>query len=286
MMKKRLSILPVLLVLFLLFCGFDSAGQKVYDEADLLHPQEEAYLESLCVQMAQKLELDIVLVTTDDARGKSSRDYADDFYDDGEFGYEGPYGSGVLLLIDMDNRELYLSTAGDAIWKITDSEVERILDAVYGYVSDGDYYNTFAEFLPALQKFTENSSIADNVTGEYDPEDDEYDLIEKEEEPKSFLEKALDPAMSFVRAIISAVAGGVTTLICAFKRKPKVTVSSRNYQSGPVRRNHYTDQFLHTTVTQRRIQSESRSSGGGGGGHSSSHRSSGGHSHGGGGRRF
>ena len=58
--------------------------------------------------------MDVVIVTTYNTRSKSSQVYADDFYEENNIGRNNS-GDGILLLIDLDNREVYISTSGAAI---------------------------------------------------------------------------------------------------------------------------------------------------------------------------
>ena len=287
-MKKKWLIIPVLVLTFLLLCGFDDGQQKVYDGAGLFTQEEITKLEQSCLEAAKELKLDVIVVTTADAEGKSAQAYANDFYDNGSFGWEGNHGSGALFLIDMDNRRIELDTAGDAIIRITDEEVEKILDAVYNDVVDGEYFDAGRHFIQSLKKYASNGEVADNKEGSYNPDTEHYDLVEVVPKKPGFWEKAFAPEALVMHFIIAVVAGGVITLICMFRAKPKVTVSARDYQNGSIHMNERTDRFLHTTVIKHRIQKNTGSSGGGGGGggHSSSHTSSGGHSHGGGGRSF
>jgi predicted kinase len=66
------------------------------------------------------------------------RDYADDFYDNGGYGM-GPDYSGMLILLDMNNRAIWLSTGGVMIEYINDMREEAILDRAYDHLSYGGY---------------------------------------------------------------------------------------------------------------------------------------------------
>ena len=156
-MKKKWLVLPVLLLLFLTLCAFDESKQRIDDDAAALTEEEEEELEASFLEMSQTLKLDLVMVTINDAGGKTSQEYADDFYDEGEFGYEGAHGSGALFLIDLDNRRIWLSTAGEAIMQVTDEEVELVLDNVYNDVVDGYYYDAGRHFLSAMEKYASNN---------------------------------------------------------------------------------------------------------------------------------
>lgn len=47
----------------------------------------------------------MLMLTTDDTNGKTTQEYADDFFD-----AIAENGDGVALLIDMQNREICIST--------------------------------------------------------------------------------------------------------------------------------------------------------------------------------
>lgn len=286
---RRLAAAAAILVLVMGLCAFDGMGQKVYDQAGLLTSSEQEQLQQAAVSAAYETSLDLIFVTTADAGGKSAMDYADDFYDDGDFGFEGDNGSGVLFLIDMDNREIYLSTAGNAIVEIDDDEVNAILDAAYDRIIEGDYYGTFTAALDGIRYYSTNAEHGENVTGEYDPEAEDYTIIDIEPEPArepSFWEKIINPVGAGIRAIGAAIASFFATTIMKRRAKTRSTINYKTYQHGSVHMRVQQDILTHTTQVTRHIQRAS-SSGGGGGGHVSSHHmSSGGHSHGGGGRHF
>ncbi len=291
---KKLRKISMLLLLLLtagtLLCGFDSEEQKVYDDADLLTEEEEAELQDLLVETAQRIEQDLIIVTTDDAEGKSSMEYADDFFDEHGFGYEKSNGSGVLYLIDMDNRQIYISTAGTGIEQYTDNEIESTLDVLYEHVSNQDYYGSCTAFVKEAEKCLTGGESADN--GYYDSEREsfvDYDSSDyKKIRWQDSLAEAFRPGTLFMNLGIAAVIAGIITLIISHNRKTQTTVSSRTYlKQGSLHQNEHTDFFTHTTVVTRKIEHDNNnSSGGGGGGHSSSHSSSSGASHGGGGRSF
>ena len=53
-------------------------------------------LEEEANNLSSEYNMDIVIVTTNDAAGKTSREYADDFFDYGGFGV-GPDYDGILF---------------------------------------------------------------------------------------------------------------------------------------------------------------------------------------------
>ena len=130
-----------------LACGFDRQEKKVYDDGELLTEDEEAGLQELLVETADRTEQDLIIVTIRDNGGKESGDFADDFYDRHGFGYEKKNGSGVLFLIDMDARTFYIRTAGTAIERYTDAEISDTLDALMPDMRAGDYAGACANYL-------------------------------------------------------------------------------------------------------------------------------------------
>ena len=101
--NNRLLIILAILSLIFAFPS-PSFGEKilVFDEANLLLEDEEESLNLKANNLSDKYNMDIVIVTTNDTMGKSSRDFADDYFDYGGFGVGEDY-SGILFLIDMDN---------------------------------------------------------------------------------------------------------------------------------------------------------------------------------------
>ena len=113
-MRKFKSFIFIGAAVFFL-CGMTSLAEEkcVFDQADLLNDQEEEALEKLAKEYSEEWDMNFLAVTTEDAEGKSSREYADDFYD--TCFPDASEEDGVLYLIDMENREIYLSASGEAI---------------------------------------------------------------------------------------------------------------------------------------------------------------------------
>ena len=141
MMRKRIALWLVLLIVPLFFAmelsvkASEYNKESVFDDADLLTESEEEHLREHAARF-ERYDLSVVYVTTNDTQYKSSMVYADEFYDDNHFRTDG-----VLFLLDMDNREIYISTAGRCIDWLSDEALDEILDSNYHYASEGDYYS-------------------------------------------------------------------------------------------------------------------------------------------------
>lgn len=93
-------------------------GTRVFDEAGLFSAEEVQELETRIDEVRDSQDADLAVLTVEDAQGESAESYADDFYDSHGLGV-GDDASGILLSIDMDNREIYVSTTGYAMKVLT-----------------------------------------------------------------------------------------------------------------------------------------------------------------------
>ncbi len=220
-------------------------------------------------------DLDVVIVATDDVGGKTSRDFADDYYDYNDYGV-GDDKSGLLLLIDLDNRNLWISTTGDAIDIFTDARIDSMLDDIVPYAGDGNYYGACESFIDNVNQYAK-LGVPD---GQY--RQDEYGNITYYK--PTYLQRLKAQSTNPITYILPVVIGLIAVMIASFNQKGKVTVTGTTYEgknSFKLRRQH--DIFMRKAVTTARRPKPSSSSSGGG---SSTHTSSSGTSHGGGGRSF
>ena len=125
--------------------------QKVYDYADLLTDTEESNVFQKIAQYIDNHNMDMGVVTINQNPKKSAMVYADDFYDYNHFGTDD-MGSGLLLLIDMDTREIWISTKGNAILVYDDERLDKMLDAVYEHITVDDYKAVMA-FIDLANKY-------------------------------------------------------------------------------------------------------------------------------------
>ncbi len=214
---------------------------------------------------------DLMFVTTDDTDGREAREYAEDYFMD-----HYAQDDGIVYLIDMDNREIYVATSGDAIHFLTDSRIDDMLDAAYEKVSDGKYQETFAVMLRESVKdfqrgIPDNHYIYDEDTGK----------VVYYEKPKS-----VTGAEAAFSVVIGLIAGGLVFITVAATYRMKIGRYHYRWQeNSKLSLRKKDDHFVRRFVTTRKIKHDPPSGGGGGGG-SSVHTGSGGHSFGGGGRSF
>lgn len=253
---KRYLIILLSAFCFIICCGFESPKQKVYDNADLLTKQEEKELQNKCTEVMNKVKSDIVIVTADSLDGKSAEAYADDFFDYNGFGFEEPEGTGVILLVSMTEREIWISTSGKCQKNLPDDAMGEIIDEISPYLTDESYYEAFSIYLSRAEEYIKNGGISNK-------------------------RRAVDICIQLVGALIIAL---VAVGIMYSGNKSKMTVSGRTYSQGHkenILRHH--DVFIRTTTITRHIDTTNSSRGGGSGG---THISSSGNSHGGRGGSF
>lgn len=270
-MKRMICCLLTLLCL----CAsvFAQGENRVFDQAGLFTAQQKQELDGLIEQVKETTGMDIAVVTTGNAKGKSARAYADDYYDQNGFG-AGPRKSGALFLIDMDNREIYISTCGDMIDYLTDKRIDKILDSAYGKVTQEDYAGAAAAALQGIEKYVKagvpgGAYRYDTETGKVTP----YRSLKPTEVLIAIL-IALAAGIIPCAVIYSRYSGHAKEYSYPYQQKSKLTLTAQE------------DTFLHQTLTQRHIDTSSHTGGGSSGGGSSTHTSSGGSTHGGGGRSF
>ncbi len=253
----------------------------VYDYGDYLTDSEEEDLRERLWDITFTYDMDAVIVFTDDAEGQSSAAYADDFYD-----YNGFGDDGLILLVNMDDREVWISTCGAAVRTFTDGIIDETTYDLVGYLGDGDYYGAASHFIDRCDYYF--SRPAEGLTSS------------EEEAPRPVIrELTLLDRLFFALPIalpVGLVTGGLVALGMGMSHGslPGKTAANHNYvKGGRILWSVREDRFLTSHVSKTKIPKDPPSSSGGSSSrssssrsHSSTHRSSSGRSHGGGGRKF
>lgn len=281
-MKKLCSLIFALLLLLGLSVhafATEPDAPWVVDNAGLLSGDEVAELSRKIQTLRSELELEIVIVTTYGTGGKGVQEYADDFYDQNGYGY-GDTNSGILLLVDMESREWYMSTCGDAIYIFTDFGLSVLGEGLVSWLSYGEYYQGFDLWLDSLKPYVDAYNSGSPVDGYVEP--DEYDSPYGDE--IVYYDEPLVKKPFPVALIIGLVAALITVLVMRSRMNTaKLQRGAQDYlKEGSFQLHQNSDMFLYSRVT-RREKPKNNSSGGGG---STVHRSSGGVRHGGRGGRF
>ena len=249
------GILLIVMAALILIAGTPVLAAKdlVVDQADVFTAEQEHQLEQTAAELGAAYAMDVVIVTTNDTGGKTSMEYADDFFDYNGYGVGDTY-DGVLMLMDFQNRTVWISTTGKAIDVLTDNRIERILDAMYdGGMTDGDYYFAAQAFLDSTDDYFKGNTLT---------------LVD-----------------SIIALLVSGGAGAGIIGNVRSRYKGKTGRQVFSYQNNSlVNLGVVADNLTNSYTTSRVIPRPTSSSGGGGG--SSTHTGSSGRTHGGGGRGF
>ena len=109
----------------------------IHDDAKLLSGVEQEKLLGVVAKYAEKISFNILFLTYDDAQGKSTMTYSDDYMDN-LFPYKAH--DNIAFVIDMDNRQYYINTMGKAIEWLDAEEIDEALDKGYDYIADENYF--------------------------------------------------------------------------------------------------------------------------------------------------
>ena len=245
------------------------ASEKVYDFAELLTLSEEEKLYHQVEQFMDSANLDLAIVTISENNKLNAREYADDFYDYNGFGTDSEH-SGVLFLVDMDTREIYMSTTGKAISLYSDYRIDMTLDAISQEFSNQNYYQGITKFVTILKNY--------DTIGLPSNKDSKYAIGDDGEVYREF-------PWLIVLGVPFAITAIVIGVMIHKNKLVRAATSSREYlDKDYLKINTVSDRLIFTnTVAVPRSTGSSGSSSGGG---SSRHSGSSGRSHGGGGHRF
>lgn len=266
---RKLMLLVMSVSIMSVFLGFSvssAAGKKsVIDDAELIKASDEKELDKK-IKNIQKDKFDVVILTVKLLDGKSAQDYADDYYDNNDYGLDNEK-SGVLFLVSKGDRKYHISTKGAGIKAFTDYGIGRIKEEIKPYLSDGDYFDACDEFLNITKDFVK--AYKDGTPYDTDnPYNEEIDYV---------ILEVIALVIAFVIALISV---GIMRLRMN-TAKPKGT-AMEYIKKGSFKLTSEKDIFMYSTVTKTAKPKDNDNSAGG----STTHVSSSGSEHGGGGGSF
>ena len=265
MKKLTICILTVLtLMLTVIPVSADGLLPRLYDGADLLSDGHEADLLEMLDEISERQQVDIVIHTVTSLDGYSAMEYTDErIFEDLNYGY-GPDRNAIILMVCIEEREWYVTTAGFGITAMTDAGLDYMAEDFVPLLSDEDYMGAFMEFALCCDIYLDRAYQGDP----FDVDD---------------LPKA--PFNAVMAVIVSLVIGLIVALIYVGKMKSSMkTVLKQAGAKDYVRQNSMNitesrDYYLYRNVT-RSAKSDSSSGG------SSTHTTSSGTRVGGGGGKF
>ncbi|PHV71944.1 hypothetical protein CS063_00260 [Sporanaerobium hydrogeniformans] len=264
MYKKQLLLI---LLCFTVFLGFSSCllameTTHVKDQLGFFTAKELQNLEAMIEEVRSDYNFDTVIVTIDDTQGKSSRDFADDYFDYGGYGI-GEERSGILLLINGKEREVWLSTRGKGLDFFPQNEIDTQVEKLVSYLGDSEdenaRYNGCKNFIENVKSICRRNTL-------------------------SYGGKVLVLLKSPFTYIIAFIVAFIVTLVKTLGSKGCVTVNHLTYEEDKgLKLTHRKDNYLREHTTRIKLEKQDKNNGSSGGG---THRSSSGATHGGGGGKF
>jgi len=281
MVKKLLALVICLLLLGTAGAALADAPMVV-DDAHLFDAEGIQRLETIIQRIRDTYQMDAVVLTTRDTPSTYDDDvlvdYADRYYEDNGYGL-GEDRAGVLYMIDMNNRYIYISTAGVMIDYLNDSRIEDMVEASTEYLSRGDYIGGATRAMTMLERYLRRGI-----------EEGSFRYDEKTGQRLTGLYNRL----TTTEALVALVAGAIVAALIAFGVINRYSLAGGTYHYdraslSSCKLTKDDEQYLRQTVSRVRTPPPSSGGGGHGGGHSGGsgvHVSSGGMSHGGGGGHF
>jgi uncharacterized protein len=148
-MKIKLTTVLFLIAVF----SFPAFGvDRIIDNAGLLTASEKAALTAMIDAVSNKYQFDLVIVTEKSIDGASPKNYADNFFDNNNYGF-GKNGDGCLFLQVTDDRDFWFSSTGRGI-KILDSYAGvKLEQSVVKFLSVNMYFEAYQAFILDWEKF-------------------------------------------------------------------------------------------------------------------------------------
>lgn len=223
---------------------------RLVDMAGLLNEGDQQKLHAKLDEVSNAHGMDIVVVTTNDLKGKEPQAYADDYFD-----YNGYSPSGVLLLVSKDGENhWHISTTGTAIGIFNDDARAYMSDDFVPCFSDGEFMDGFMIYANGCDE-----------------------ILTMAENGETFKDR-----MGYKAILVSLVVGFLLAFFMAQYKKGKLKsvveqCSAHDYsKEGSVQLHTHYDNFVTRTTTSRVVSSSNNDT----------HTSSSGTDHGGSGGSF
>lgn len=245
MKKIKICFLTICLVLCFAVPVWARTRGNVFDEAKLFTTEQQQDLTEQAQSLSEKLGLDILFLTTTDTQGLSAKEYAAQFFIDGDFGF-GEEKSGIVFVIDMKEHDAQMVTSGEAIEIYTDYYISQMWGNVKPYLSDGAYHEGMTVFLADVEKY----GLAYQAYLE-DPEHtvSEYQVTQKQTKTLLYMGVAV---------VISLAVAGISVFVMKQGHKNvKPYTDGRAYlKENGMHITNSQDRFLTTHTVRTRIQKD------------------------------
>ena len=165
-LKERLfhRVLPLVFAIFVcvftvfpvLAASTEDPITAVIDDGNLLSDEDENKMTQYIDQIAAKQGVHVLVLTVTHKEGFSNSDFgsisfAQHFYD--EYVKASPIDSpGFMVMLDMENRFLYIHTSNAVIEWVSDDDCDDILDDTYDLAGEERYYDALYETIRGVDE--------------------------------------------------------------------------------------------------------------------------------------
>lgn len=265
-----------IILAFLLFVGalfiftnpvfaYETFSTRVDDKANLFTPEQKTQLEEKIKEVEETSKSAIAIVTiTENDRG-SSKTYADYYILDNL----GKDKDAAIFLIDMERRNLWISSSGIMIDFLSDKRIDNIINQAYPLATDQNYYSGAQIFLNDTEQY-----VKDGIEKGHFRIDEETGEITRT--------KVKTPVSTTIFGSIVASLAATFGAIFATRSRYKVKKVPYKYDwqnNYKLKLNTSNDSLINTFVTTRIIRRDNSNNftgGGSSGGGSTTHTTGGG----------
>lgn len=222
----------------------------IFDEANLLSPEERDELNAMANEYGAERETDFMILTVDRVENDDYETWTENFYDEYAPGYDRRHGNTAILTIVLDTRDVHLEGYYKAEKYLDAGRLTKIRNKITPDLSRGDYKQAFEKYIKTAHRYMgfEPGVNPDNVL---------FNI--------------------WFQLGAAAAIGAIAVGVMAYRSGGRVTVDRRTYEDTSTSRIlNQEDRYIRTTVTKQKIERNTSSGSGGGGGGGVS---SGGHSH-------
>lgn len=239
-----------------------AAEGYVYDEAGILTGSERDALESRAAEVSEAYDCAVYIVTVSDYRKYGSgtvRSVAESIFEENGFGL-GAEGSGVMLLLSMEDRDYALIAHGYGNIAFTDYGKERLEEEFLDDFRRDDWYQGFADYISYSGAMLEQARSGEPLdvypSGGGGPH-------------RGGLRGRLGVFGSIL--VIVLVPALIALIVCTILKRNMKSVKKAEKADffavpGSMQLRISEDRFTHITQTRVKVESDSDHHGGGGGG--------------------
>lgn len=157
-MKKILTVVICLILSAFFFLPVnaetDGGLPRVVDNAGVFSEAELQELTEMADEVAQRYDIEYLLVTCDEIKGYSAETYAAEFpYENGYCEYGGFEGITLFLSLDPLDKGYYMQAFGSYQDVFPDKVREKIVDMIYKDMKAGNYYAAFKSHIEIVGQF-------------------------------------------------------------------------------------------------------------------------------------